>query len=143
MCPQRDDVGSSLYMQQGSNYYVRMFDVRLKPTVPESEIFVCHSVASYALDNTSSNARTVGENYEDRHLLLIAMGWFRGISIGIVSNDRVRAAITIISCATDMIVEVIIGSYFGHRYRWKIIPSMLSFEVYYFIARDKDILLNG
>ena len=43
------------------------------------------------------------------------MGRFRGISIGVVSNSRVRAAATKAYCATDMIVKVSIDSYLEHQ----------------------------
>ena len=49
------------------------------------------------------------EIHEDRYLLRATTGWFQGISIGIVSNNRVRAAATIAYCATDMIVKVSTG----------------------------------
>ena len=52
-----------------------------------------------------------------------------GISIGIVSNNRVRAAATIAYCATDMIVKASLDRYLGHQHSLKIIHNRLvSFE---------------
>ena len=89
-------------------------------------MFVFRSVSSYTLDNTLSSRlsdqQLVG-NYEDRYLLRATMGWFRGISIGIGSNNRVRAAAAIACCATDMIVSI--DSYLGHQRSLKIIPYRL------------------
>ena len=56
------------------------------------------------------------------------MGWFRGVSIGIVSNNRVRERPTIAYCATDTNVEASIDSNLGHQHSMKVIPNMLSFE---------------
>ena len=71
------------------------------------------------------------------------MGWFWGISIGVVSNNRVRAAATIVYCATDMIVKVSIDNYLGHQHRVKIIPNRLSFEQYLFITVDQYLLIKA
>ena len=57
------------------------------------------------------------------------MGWFWGISKGIVSNNRVSAAATKAYCATDIIVKVSIDSYLGHQHSLKVIPNRLLFEM--------------
>ena len=41
--------------------------------------------------------------------------FFRGISIVIISNNRVAAAATIAYCATDMIVKAYVDNYLGHE----------------------------
>ena len=64
------------------------------------------------------------------------MGWFWGISIGMVSNTTVRAAATIVYCATFMIVKVSIDSFLGHQHGVKIISNRLSFEQYLYITDD-------
>ena len=65
------------------------------------------------------------------------MGWFWGISMGIVSNNRVRAASTIAYCVADMTVKVSIGRYLGHQH------NRLSFEQYLFITVDRYLLTNA
>ena len=47
----------------------------------------------------------------------IARLW--GLSIGIVSNSRVRAVATIAYCATDMLAKVYIDRYRGHQHNLK------------------------
>ena len=110
------------------------FDVRLKPAVFYSNIFVCRSV-SYTLDNTLSN-RLLGQqlvgNYEDRYLLRATSRCFRGISIGFVSNYRVRAAAKIASCATDLMAKV------QHKHSLKIIPNRLSFRTIPLLSASID-----
>ena len=64
------------------------------------------------------------------------MGWFRGIWIGSVRNDIVRAAVTIAFSATDMICEGVFDSYFGQQNSVKVISSRLLFEQYIFITVD-------
>ena len=59
------------------------------------------------------------------------MGYFRGISIGIVSSNRVREVATIACCATDMIVKVSTDSYLG-QHSLKKVPNRLSFKQYLF-----------
>ena len=80
--------------------------------------------------------------FEDRYLLRATMGWIRGISIDIVSNNRVRAAATIAFGATNILM-VPIDSYLGHRYRLKIIPNGLSFEQHIFIVIDRYLLTKA
>ena len=70
---------------------------------------MCGSVPSYPLDNTPSNS-LLGQlkvsNYEDRYLSRGTTARLRGLSIGIVSNHRVRAVATLAYCATDMLAKV-------------------------------------
>ena len=47
--------------------------------------------------------------------MLAEMAFFRGISIVIISNNRVAAAATIAYCATDMIVKAYVDNYLGHE----------------------------
>ena len=63
-----------------------------------------------------------------------------GSSIGIVSNNRVRAVATIAYCATDMLAKVYINRYLGHQHNLKMTPIRLSFEQYLFIATDQYLL---
>ena len=83
---------------------------------------------------------TIGGNYEDRYLLRATVLSFRGVSIGIVPNNRVRAAATKAYCANDMIMKVSIDSYLGHGYSLKIIRNRLSFEQY-LITIDRYLLI--
>ena len=71
------------------------------------------------------------------------MGWLRGVSIGIVSNNRVRAAAIIPYCATDMIVKVSTDSYLGHQHSFKIIPNRLSFKQCLFVTDDQYLLIRA
>ena len=68
------------------------------------------------------------------------MGWFRGVSRGVVSNIRVRVAATIAYCATDVLVKVSIDSYLGYRYSLNIFPNRLSSEQYLLITIDRYLL---
>ena len=61
----------------------------------------------------------------------------RGLSIGIVINNRVRVAVTIACCATDMLAKVYIRRYLGHKHNLKITPNRLSFEEYLFVATNQ------
>ena len=78
-----------------------------------SDLFVCRSVP-YTLDNTLSN-RLLGQqqvgNYEDRYLSRGTIARLRGVSIGIASNTRVRAVVTIAYCAAHMLAKVYIERY--------------------------------
>ena len=76
-------------------------------------------VPSHTLDNTLSN-RLLGQQYvgiyEDLYLLRGTTARFRGLSIGIVSNNRVRVVATIAYCAADMLAKVYIDRYLGHQH---------------------------
>ena len=74
--------------------------------------FLTPSAIPYLVSNRLLGEQQVG-NYEDRYLLRETMGHFRGISIGVVLNNRVRAAATIPYCKTNMIVNVAIDSCLG------------------------------
>ena len=106
---------------------------------------MCRSVPSYTLNNTLSN-RLLGQqqvgNFEDRYLSrgIIARLW--GLSIGIVSNNRVRAVATIAYCATDKLAKVYIDRYLG-QHNLKMTPNRLSFEQYLFIATDQYLLVKA
>ena len=103
---------------------------------------MCRSVP-YTLDNTLSN-RLLGQqkagNYEDRYLLRGTIARLRGLSIGIVSNNRVRAVATIAYCATDMIAKVYIDRHLGHQQNFLMNPNRLSFEQYLFIASNLSLI---
>ena len=61
----------------------------------------------------------------------LPIGWLRGISIGIVSNNnRVRAAAAVPCSATDMVAKVSIDSYLEQQHSLKMIPKRLSFDQY-------------
>ena len=106
---------------------------------------MCRSVP-YTLDNTLSN-RLLGQqkagNYEDRYLLRGTIARLRGLSIGIVSNNRVRAAAAIAYGETDMLAKVYIDWYLVHRHNLKMTPNRLSFEQYIFIANNQYLLVKG
>ena len=75
---------------------------------------MCRSVASYTLDNTLSKrllSQQYVRNYEDRYLSRGTIARLPGLSIGIVSNNRGRAAPTISYCATGMLAKVHIDRY--------------------------------
>ena len=105
---------------------------------------VCRSVPAYALYNTLSN-RLLGQqqvgNYEDRYLSRGTIARLRGLSIGIVSNNRVRAVTTIAYCATDMLAKVYMDWYFRHQHDLKMTPNRLPFEQYLFIATNRYLLV--
>ena len=67
----------------------------------------------------------------------------RGLSIGIVSNNRVRAVATIAYCATDMLAKVYIKRYLGHQHNLNMIPNRLSFDQYLFIATSQYLLVEA
>ena len=70
-------------------------------------------------------------NYEHRYLSRGTIPRLRGLSIGIVSNNRVRAVATIIAyCATDMLAKVYIDRYLGYQLSLNMTPNRLSFEQY-------------
>ena len=71
------------------------------------------------------------------------IGWFRGISVGIVSNNRVRAAVTIVYCGTGTIVKASLDSYLEHSHSLKMIPNRLSFEQYRFVTMDRYLMLKA
>ena len=87
---------------------------------------MCRSVPSHTLDNTLSN-RLLGQQqvgyYEDRYLSRGTIARLRGLSIGIASNNRVRAVATIAYCATDMLAKVYIDRYLGHQHNLKMTPN--------------------
>ena len=95
-----------------------------------SDLFVCRSVP-YTLDNTLSN-RLLGQeqvgNYEDRCLSRGTIARLRGLSIGIVSSNMVRALATKPRCATEMLAKVYIERYLGHQHDLKMTPNKRSFE---------------
>ena len=70
----------------------------------------------FTLDNALSN-RLLGQqydgSYEDRYLSRGTIARLRGLSIGIASNNRVRAVSTTAYCATDMLSKVYIDRYPG------------------------------
>ena len=105
---------------------------------------MCRSVPSYTLDNTLPN-RLLGQqsvgNYEDRYLSRGTIARLQGLSIGIVSNKRVRTVATIAYCATDMLAKVYIDRYLGRQHNLKVNPNMLSFEQYFFIATNQYLLV--
>ena len=83
-------------------------------------------------------------NCEYRYLLRVTIGGTRGVSIGIVSKDRVRTAAMIAYCVASMLVQVFIGCYLGHQLRHqlslKMILSMLrrlSFEQYLYTTEQR------
>ena len=67
----------------------------------------------------------------------------RGLSMGIVSNNRVRAVATIAYCATDMLAKVYIDTYLGHQHDLNITPNRLSFDQYLFIATSQYLLVKA
>ena len=69
-------------------------------------------------------------NYEHRYLSRGTIPRLRGLSIGIVSNNRVRAVTIIAYCATDMLAKVYVDRYLGHQHNLKMTPNRLSFEQY-------------
>ena len=105
----------------------------------------CCLVPFYTLDNTLSN-RLLGQqkvgNYEDRYLSRGTIARLRGLSIGIVSSNRVRAVATITYCATDMLAKVYIDRYLGHQHDLRMTPNRLSFEQYRFIATNRYLLIK-
>ena len=107
---------------------------------------MCRSAPSHTLDHTLPN-RLLGQqkvgNYEDRYLSRGTIARLRGLSIGIVSNNRVRAVATIAYCATDMLAKVYIDRYLGHQHNLKMTPNRLSFEQYLFIATDQYLLVKA
>ena len=58
------------------------------------------------------------------------MARLRGLPIGIVGNNGVRAVVTIAYCATDMHAKVYTDRYLGPQYNSKMTPNRLSFEKY-------------
>ena len=107
---------------------------------------MCRSVPSCTLDNTLPN-RLLGQqqvcNYEDRYLSRGTIARLRGLSMGIVSNDRARAVATIAYCATDMLAKVYIDRYLGPQHNSKMTPNRLSFEQYVFIAINQYLLVKA
>ena len=73
-----------------------------------------------------SDQQQVGDDVY-RFLLRATMGWFRGISIGIVSKNRATAC-----WASERIFKVAIGSYLGHPHCLKVILTTL---IYIYIVR--------
>ena len=74
----------------------------------------------------------------------------RGLSIGIVSNTRVRAVATIFYCATiaycatDMLAKVYIDRYLEHQHNLNATPNnRLSFDQYLFIATSQHLLVKA
>ena len=109
------------------------------------QLYACvlRSVYSYTLDNTLSKrllAQQEVGNDEYRYLLRATIGWFRGISIGIVIINRVRAVATIAYCCTDIIAKMSADS---HEHGLKTIRNRLSFEQYVFPRVDRYVLTVG
>ena len=106
---------------------------------------MCRSVP-YTLDNTLSN-RLLGQqkagNYEDRYLSRGTIARLRGLSIGVVSNIRVRAVATIAYCAIDMLAKVYIDRCLGHQHILNMTPNRLSFEQYLFFATNQYMLIKA
>ena len=71
------------------------------------------------------------------------MALLRGLSIGIVSNNRVRAVATIAYCATDMLAKVFIYRYLGHRHNLKTSANRVSFEQCLFIVTNQYLLVKA
>ena len=67
----------------------------------------------------------------------------RGLSIGTVTNNRVRAVATIAYCATDMLAKVYIDWYLGHQHILKMTPNRLSFEQYLFFATNQYLVVKS
>ena len=67
----------------------------------------------------------------------------RGLSIGIVSNNRVRAVATIAYCATDTLAKVYIDRYLGHQHNFKITSNRLSIDQYLFIATSQYLFVKA
>ena len=107
---------------------------------------MCRSVPSYTLDNTLPN-RLLGQqsvgNYEDRYLSRGTIARLRGLSIGIVCNNRVRAAATIAYCATDALAKVYIDRYLGHHHNLNMTPNRLSFEQYFVVVTNQYLLVKA
>ena len=70
------------------------------------------------------------------------MARLRGLPIGIVGNNGVRAVVTIAYCATDMHAKVYTDRYLGPQYNSKMTPYRLSFE-HVFIATNQYILVKA
>ena len=87
------------------------------------------------MDNTLSN-NLLGQQqvgiFLDRYLSRGAIARLRGLSIGNVSNSRVREVATIAHCATAMLAKVYIDRYLGHQHNLKMTSNRLSFEQYLF-----------
>ena len=81
-------------------------------------------------------------NYEDRYLSRGTIARLRGLWIGIVSNNSVRAVATIAYYATDMLAKVYIDRYFGHQHNLKMTPNRLSFDQYVFIVTSQYLLVK-
>ena len=73
------------------------------------------SIASFTLVNSLSRIGYWASSYEDRYLSRRTIGSFRGLSIGIVSNSRVKAVTTIAFYPTSMLVKVYIDTEFWAR----------------------------
>ena len=108
---------------------------------------MCRSVPSYTMDNTVSNrllGQQHGRNCEDRHPSRSTIARLRGrLSIGIVSNNRVRAVTKIAYCATDMLAKVYIDRCFGHQHELKMSPDRLLLEQYVSIATTQYLLVRA
>ena len=95
------------------------------------DMFVRRALSSYTLDNTLFNGLSDQQQVGDdghRYLLRATKFWFRGLSIGIESNDRTGAAATVAYCASDRIVKVTIDSYHGHQKSLKVILNRPSYN---------------
>ena len=67
----------------------------------------------------------------------------RGLSIGIVSINRVRAVAIIAYRATDVLAKVYIDRHLGHQHNLKMNPNRLSFEQHLFIATNQYLLVKA
>ena len=103
---------------------------------------MCRSVRSYTMDNTLSN-RFLGGNYEDRFLSRGTIARLQVLSIGIVSNNRVKAVATIAYCATDMLAKVYIDRHLGHQHTLNMTPNRLSFKQYLYITANQYLLVKA
>ena len=104
------------------------------------------SIPSYTLDNTLSNRLLVQQQvdiYEDRYLSWGTAARLRGLSIGIVSSNRVGAVATIACCAADVLAKVYIDRYLGHQHKLIMTPNRLSFEQHLFIATNQYLLVKA
>ena len=108
---------------------------------------MCRSVPSYPwiipyrIGYWANNRSAI---FEDRYLSRGTIALLRGVSIGIVSNNRVNKAVaTIAYCATDMLAKVYIDRYLGHQHNLKMTLNSLLFEQYHFIATDQYLSIKA
>ena len=83
------------------------------------------------------------DNDEDRYLSRGTIARLRGLSIGIVSSNMVRALATKPRCATEMLAKVYIERYLGHQHDLKMTPNKRSFEQHLFIAANQYLVVEA